>query len=145
MSSKSLDDILVSPLNRIHTAGGDVLHALKNIDAGFNGFGEVYFSWVEKSTIKAWKCHRRMTMNLVVPFGEVTIIFHLINQKNIFRTEKIGETRYVRLTVPPGIWFGIQGYAAGNSLLMNVSDMDHDPEEVERKPVSVFSYEWSSE
>jgi hypothetical protein len=41
------DNIHVTPLKRITTEGGDVMHALKNSDTGFNGFGEVYFSWVE--------------------------------------------------------------------------------------------------
>ena len=43
MGDVSLDDILVTPLKRIPTVGGDVLHALKKTDAGFDGFGEIYF------------------------------------------------------------------------------------------------------
>ncbi len=140
----SLDDILVTPLNRITTLGGDVMHALKNSDTGFNGFGEVYFSWVERGAVKAWKCHQRMTMNLVVPMGEVSFVFHLTNQKNNFQTENIGEERYVRLTVPPGIWFGFQGRGSGQSLLMNLSDMDHDPDELLRKKTSEIIYNWST-
>ena len=85
MGVVSLDDILVTPLKRIPTVGGDVMHGLKKSDNGFNGFGEVYFSWVEQGAIKAWKCHQRMTLNLVVPMGEVSFVFHLTNQKNKFR------------------------------------------------------------
>ena len=141
----NLDDILVTPLKRIPTDGGDVLHALKNSDPGFNGFGEIYFSLVEQGAVKAWKCHQSMTLNLVVPIGEVRFVFHLTNEKHSFRTENIGEERYVRLTVPPGIWFGFQGKASRSSLLMNVADIEHDPDEVERKSVSSFAYEWGSE
>ena len=137
-----LDNILVTPLKRIPTTGGDVVHALKNSDSGYNGFGEVYFSWVEQGAIKAWKCHQRMTLNLVVPTGEVIFVFHLPKQKNSFRVEIIGEERYVRLTVPPGIWFGFQGKSSGKSLLMNFADMSHDPDEVLRKPVSHFDFNW---
>ena len=145
MGDVSLDDILVTPLKRIPTVGGDVLHALKKTDAGFDGFGEIYFSWVEQGAIKAWKYHKRMTLNLVVPMGEVSFVFHLTNQKNNFRTENIGEERYVRLTVPPGIWFGFQGLTSGYSLLMNVIDMEHDPDEVLRKEILEFEYDWSVE
>ena len=81
MGTVSLNDILVTPLKRIHTIGGDVLHALKSSDTGFNGFGEVYFSWIDQSAIKAWKCHLRMTLNLMVPMGKVRFVFHLMNQK----------------------------------------------------------------
>ena len=144
MGDVSLDDILVTPLKRIPTVGGDVLHALKKTDAGFDGFGEIYFSWVEQGAIKAWKYHKRMTLNLVVPVGEVSFVFHLTNQKNNFRTENIGEERYVRLTVPPGIWFGFQGIAYERSLLMNLADMAFDPNEVLRKKTSEISYNWST-
>ena len=143
MGDVSLDDILVTPLKRIPTVGGDVLHALKKTDAGFDGFGEIYFSWVEQGAIKAWKYHKRMTLNLVVPMGEVIFVFHQTNQKNNFRTENIGEERYVRLTVPPGIWFGFKGLTSGYSLLMNVIDLEHDPDEVLRKETSEFDYDWS--
>jgi dTDP-4-dehydrorhamnose 3,5-epimerase len=141
----SLDDILVTPLKRIPTVGGDVLHALKKTDAGFDGFGEIYFSWVEQGAIKAWKYHKRMTLNLVVPVGEVSFVFHLTNQKNNFRTENIGEERYVRLTVPPGIWFGFQGIASERSLLTNLADMAHDPDEVIRKKTSEIIYNWCTQ
>ena len=143
MAIVSLEDILVTPLKRITTEGGDVMHALKKSDNGYNGFGEVYFSWVEQGAIKAWKCHQRMTLNLVVPLGEVCFVFHLTEEKDEFRTEKLGNDSYSRLTIPPGIWFGFHGIASGSSLLMNVADMEHDPNEVLHKPVSGFSYNWS--
>ena len=145
MTDLSLNDILVTPLKRIPTDGGDVMHALKNSDNGFNGFGEVYFSWVKKGAIKAWKCHQRMTLNLVVPLGEVCFVFHLTEEKDEFRTEKLGNDSYSRLTIPPGIWFGFHGIASGSSLLMNVADMEHDSNEVLNKPISGFSYNWSLE
>ena len=145
MGVVSLADILVTPLMRIPAIGGDVMHALKNSDNGFNGFGEVYFSWVERGAIKAWKCHQHMTLNLVVPLGEISFVFHIKDQENCFRTENIGEEQYARLTVPPGIWFGFQGKASGRSLLMNVADMAHDQDEVLRKITSEIVYNWSTQ
>ena len=64
-----LADILVTPLRLIEVAGGDVLHAMKQTDAGYSGFGEAYFSWVSADVVKAWKRHTQMTMNVVVPVG----------------------------------------------------------------------------
>ena len=144
MGVVSLEDIIVTPLRSIPTVGGDVMHALKNSDNGFNGFGEVYFSWVEYGAIKAWKCHQHMTLNLVVPLGEISFVFHIKDQENCFRTENIGEEKYVRLTVPPGIWFGFQGRGSGQSLLMNLADMAHEPDEVLHKKTSEFVYNWST-
>ena len=151
MGEVSLDDILVTPLKRIPTVGGEVMQVLKNSDNGFNCFGEVYFSWVEQGAIKAWKCHQRMTLNLAVPVGEVRFVFHckahLAEQKrepdNEFRIEKLGNDRNSRITVPPEIWFGFQGLASGSSLLMNVADMEHDPNEVLSKVATEFAFDWS--
>ena len=145
MGIVSLDDILLTPLKRIPSDGGDVMRALKNSDVGFKGFGEVYFSLVEQGAIKAWKCHQRMTLNLIVPLGKVRFVFCLPDQNNDFRVEEIGEKRYVRLTVPPGIWFAFQGKAFENSLLMNVADIRHDPDEILRKPVTSIFYDWNLE
>ena len=145
MGVVSLMDILVTPLRRIPTIGGGVMHALKNSDNGFKSFGEVYFSWVEHGAVKAWKCHQHMTLNLVVPLGEVSFVFHIKDQKNNFRIENIGEEQYARLTVPPGIWFGFQGKASGRSLLMNVADMAHDQDEVLSKKTSEIVYSWSTQ
>ena len=143
MRDLSLNDILVTPLKQIPTDGGNVMHALKCSEKVFNGFGEVYFSWVKQGAIKAWKCHKLMTLNLVVPYGEVSFVFHLAEKKGEFRVEKLGNNCYSRLTVPPGIWFGFYGFSSGSSLLMNVADMEHDPDEVLRMKPSDLTFDWS--
>ena len=144
MGTLSLDDIFITPLKRIPTEGGEVMHAIKHFEKGFKGFGEVYFSWVEQGAIKAWKYHKCMTLNLVVPLGEVIFVFYKKDKNNYFRTEIIGEDRYVRLTVPPKIWFGFQGRGAGKNLIMNLADMPHNPNEILRKSTSEFDYNWSN-
>lgn len=142
MGSVGMDAITVTPLARIATAGGDVLHALKQQDQGFSGFGEAYFSFVAPGAVKAWKIHKRMTMNVVVPIGSVRFVFHL-QGGDVYRVEDIGADRYVRLTVPPGIWFGFKGLGASENLILNIADIAHDPAEVDRLPISEIKYSWS--
>lgn len=141
MGTMSLGDILITPLARIPTMGGDVLHAMKQSDAGFAGFGEAYFSWVTAGVIKAWKCHTRMTMNIVVPVGQVRFVFRSDDDK--FRVEEIGVDRYARLSVPPRIWFGFQGLAEPQSLVLNIASIPHDPNEVKRLMLPEIEYDWS--
>ncbi len=138
----SLGDILITPLARIPTAGGDVLHAIKQSDAGYAGLGEAYFSWVAAGAVKAWKRHNRMTMNVVVPVGQVRFVFRL-DGDDAFRVEEIGVDHYARLTVPPGIWFGFQGLADPQSLVLNIANILHDPNEVERLALSGIEYDWN--
>jgi dTDP-4-dehydrorhamnose 3,5-epimerase len=136
----TVDQILVTPLNRIPVVGGDVLHAMKRIDPGFVDFGEAYFSLIEKQAIKAWKRHLKMTLNFVVPIGHVHFIF--IDCLGCIREEKIGEHAYARLTIPPNIWCGFKGIANPYSLIMNIGDIPHDKEEMERKPLGEFNVNW---
>ena len=140
-----LTDILVTPLSRIDTTDGDVLHAMKQKDVGYDGFGEAYFSWVFAGAIKAWKRHTQMTMNVVVPLGQVRFVFRCLNSDGIeeFRVEEIGVDRFVRITVPPGIWFGFQGLHTPQSLLLNIANIPHDPNEVERLALTDINYDWN--
>ena len=69
-----IKDVLITELDVINTLGGNVMHAMKENSAGYVGFGEVYFSQVNKGAIKAWKRHNRMTLNLIVPVGEVKFV-----------------------------------------------------------------------
>jgi len=139
-----LSDILVTPLKRIETDGGDVLHALKQDDIGYVDFGEAYFSLVTRGAVKAWKRHKRMTMNIVVPMGWVRFVFRSEHENGVdeCRIEEIGADRYARITVPPGVWFGFQGLSYSQSIILNIANITHDPNEVERLQISDINYVW---
>ena len=138
-----LDAIDETLLKNIPIQGGNVMHALKATEKNFNGFGEAYFSCVSFNAIKAWKLHTKMTMNLVVPRGCIKFIFY-DNETQKSLEKVVGENNYSRLMVPPGIWFGFQGVSKRESLLLNISDIPHDPEEVQRKLISEIDYNWES-
>jgi dTDP-4-dehydrorhamnose 3,5-epimerase len=137
--------LIETPLSRISVAGGDVLHALKSNDSTFSGFGEAYFSWIKPGTIKAWKMHSKMTMNLVVPSGNVRFVFtqNESDSEVKFREIEIGEKNYSRITVPPNIWFGFQNRALSPSLILNLSNIEHDPSEVNVLSIDAFQFDWN--
>ena len=137
----SISEIIITPLKRIPVQGGDVLHAIKKIDPGFLDFGEAYFSFIENGVVKGWKRHLKMTLNLIVPIGSVRFIF--FDESGVFREECIGIGRYSRITVPPRLWFAFQGLSDKTNLILNIADIPHCPEEVERKDLSTFLYGWS--
>lgn len=143
MGAMSVKQIIVTPLKRVSVVGGDVLHAMKCSDPGFVDFGEAYFSQIEQGAVKAWKRHLRMSLNLVVPVGAVQFVF--VDDEGVAREEVVGLDRYVRLTVPPGIWFGFKGLVAPYSLLLNVADIPHDPAEIERKDIGEFTFDWEGQ
>ncbi len=144
MGAISISEILVTKLDKLETNGGEVLHAIKSSDSGYVSFGEAYFSSIFRGSIRAWKRHKRMTMNLIVPIGEVKFVFCSVGEGGVeeFRIERSGLTDYSRITVPPGIWFGFQGISTAESLVLNVASIQHDPDEVERLPLAGINYEW---
>ena len=140
------DDILVTPLSIFETKGGNVMHAMRDGDRGYVSYGEAYFSWVDSGSIKAWKYHSKMVMNLIVPIGLVRFVFHLENDEkspSFFQLD-IGEKNYVRVTVPPRIWFGFQGLGVKPSLVLNIGSVPHDPDEVHRKLLHEFPFDWNA-
>ena len=138
MSTKKAE-IIIKPLKKFNLEEGDVLHALKSTDKEFSGFGEAYFSSIKTQKIKAWKRHLKMTMNLVVPVGNVQFNFY-DDQKDILINTIIGDKNYSRITVPPMIWFGFKGLSSSTSYILNISDINHDPLEVERQPLSFLNF-----
>jgi dTDP-4-dehydrorhamnose 3,5-epimerase len=144
MGQLVIEDIIVTPLSQIEVEGGNVLHAMKDQDIGFTGFGEAYFSWINPGAIKAWKQHSRMVLNLVVPVGNIR--FGFIDMRDpetlVSREIEIGEENYSRITVPPGIWFGFRGIDIKSSLLLNLSSIQHDKNEVNRLPIEALEFDW---
>jgi len=142
MGPSKIDQILVTPLKKITVSGGDVFHGLKNTDSGFDGFGELYFSWIHFNQIKAWKRHTTMTMNLIVPDGKVQFAFFESEDAPQIKYHTIGVDSYSRLTIPPGIWFGFRGLAEQQSLIVNLANILHDPGEVDRLPENAIYFDW---
>jgi dTDP-4-dehydrorhamnose 3,5-epimerase len=147
MSQSNIDGVILTPLRVIPAPGGDVWHGVKRTDAGYTGFGEAYFSTIQDHAIKAWKRHLRMTLNLIVLVGEIRFVLRDERPGSV----SFGQTQslslspgkaYCRLTVPPGIWMAFQGRAAPSSILINIADMLHDPDEIERRPLDAFVFQW---
>jgi dTDP-4-dehydrorhamnose 3,5-epimerase len=122
------DAAFLTPLKIIAHPKGDIFHALKASEASFEGFGEAYFSTIHAGVTKGWKKHLRMHMNLVVPVG--CIAFHVHNEaRGTTKVFTLSHDNYQRLTVPPGNWLAFEGLSDGLSMLLNIADLEHDPDE----------------
>lgn len=133
-----MDGVILTPLKQIHNPKGDVFHAMKKSDCGFDGFGEAYFSTIHQGDIKGWKKHTQMTLNLVVPIGEIEFIVY--NEKEFF-TVKLSSNNYQRLTVQNGLWMAFRGVGESN-MLLNLASLEHDPDEAINQPLDAIPYAW---
>ena len=135
-----MDGVILTPLKKIHHPKGDIYHAMKKSDRGYNGFGEVYFSNINKNDIKGWKKHLQMTLNIIVPIGEIKFVVYDI-KTNEFFSEIISSSNYQRLTISPGLWVAFQGMQNEN-ILLNIASTEHDPSEAENLTLDQIEYAW---
>lgn len=147
MDKINVEGVLLAPLKKIHHPKGDVFHGMKKSDAGYSGFGEAYFSTIHFQDVKPWKKHLEMTLNFVVPMGEIRFVIYDDREdsltKNNFFDVTLGSDNYQRITIPPGVWVAFSGVGSEFNLLLNLANMEHNPAEVERKEdLSEIAYRW---
>ena len=134
-----ITDVILTPLKIIPGDSGEVMHALKESEESFQGFGEAYFSCVNGNAVKGWKRHRKMMLNLVVPIGAIRFVLYDDRpESKTFKTIQeiiLSRESYQRLTVPPGIWMAFQGKSDGVNMLLNIASIPHDSLEAENLPI----------
>jgi dTDP-4-dehydrorhamnose 3,5-epimerase len=137
--------VIITNLDVIDTSGGNVMHAMKKNSPGYTGFGEAYFSKIENGAIKAWKRHKIMTLNLIVPVGKIRFVLFSDREESSIQFQEviISRDNYCRLTVPPMVWVGFQGLSYDESVLLNIANIEHDPTEIDRVEIKNINYDWS--
>lgn len=149
MDSINIEGVILTHLKIIPHPLGDIFHGIKKSDNGFMDFGEAYFTTIKGNQIKGWNKHKKMTLNLVVPVGKVIFVFYDDRDKsktkgNFFKIE-ISLDNYQRLTIPPGIWMAFKGKSNNTNLILNIANMEHDPDEIERLDLDLIDYNWNAE
>ena len=135
-----MDGVIVTALRRIHNSQGDVFHVMKRKDDGFNGFGEAYFSTINQGDIKGWKKHTKMTLNLVVPIGEIEFVVFDKRTNNSFSI-RLSQDNYKRLTVSPNLWVAFRGLGKYN-MLLNIASIEHDSSEAININIDEINFNW---
>ena len=69
--------------------------------------------------------HKRMHMNLVVPFGSIKFVFYDQRQfskdYNKYIEITLNSANYNIIYVPPKIWFAFQGLEKTNNILLQLN------------------------
>ena len=141
MGKKILNKIKIQRLKIIKITAGNIMRILKKKNLTKGGFGEAYFSKIKFRSIKAWKYHKKMFFNLTVPVGKVKFVFYS-EKDNRFRVIEIGEKKYSRITVPPKIWFGFKGIGKSESIILNITNIEHNPKEIIRRKKNQIKFKW---
>lgn len=136
-----IDGVIITELRQIGDERGAVLHMLRCDAPEFVRFGECYFSEVLPSAVKAWKRHRAQTQNLAVPTGRIRLAIYDDREQSPTRGQVLAlemgrPNAYLRVKVPPGLWYGFTCISATPALLANCADLPHDPSDNEVRPVN---------
>jgi dTDP-4-dehydrorhamnose 3,5-epimerase len=146
MDIKMIDGVRLTSLKIIYHPKGDIYHGLKVSDEGFDGFGEAYFSGLKPNEIKGWNRHKLMTLNLVVPVGSV--IFVIYDDRTKSKTNgkyfsvNLSKDNYQRLTIPPGLLLAYKGGPAAMNMILNIANIEHDPNELEKYDITHTPFSW---
>ena len=113
-------------------------------------FGQVHISTLHPGSIKAWHRHRKQTDVLVCIAG--TVRLGLFDGRKKSATEGqlneffLGDHSPLRITVPPGVWFGLKGVGTGESHVAVFTDRPYnprDPDEERLDPlINDIPFDW---
>jgi dTDP-4-dehydrorhamnose 3,5-epimerase len=143
--------VTLTELKEIKDHRGAVLHMLRADAPDFTRFGECYFSEVLPGAVKAWKKHTLQTQNLSVPVGRIRLVIfdgrNGVPSKDAVEIIELGRPdAYVRIRVPPGLWYGFTCISEVPALLVNCADIPYENAESEVKEISDPSipYTWDA-
>ena len=89
-----------------------------------------------------------MTLNLVVPMGEVNFVIYDDREESRtigrFFTVTLSQANYQRLTVPPRVWIAFRGNGINTNLILNIANMEHDSNEIEKISLDKIPYNFNS-
>lgn len=143
-----IDGVVVLPLKQFADERGKVMHMINTASPLYERFGEIYFSTVKSSMVKAWKKHRQMVQHIAVPIGRIRCAIYDDRpgslSRGILNIHEIGEDNYALVRIPPLLWYGFKGIADCVSLIANCTDMPHNSDEQEILDPSDprISYQW---
>lgn len=144
-----IDGVQVHALSQIPDERGKVMHMLRSDDQHFEKFGEIYFSMVFPGVIKGWHLHKKMTLNYACIVGMIKLVLFDNRDQSISQGELlelfVGESEYVLVRIPPGIWNGFKGIGPDPAIVANCATLPHDPDEILRADPfdNSIPYDWS--
>ena len=127
------------------------MQMMRNDDAEYKKFGEIYFSSVYPGVVKGWHLHTQMTLNYATISGMIKLVLYDDRKDSETKGELmelfIGDNNYSLVTIPPGVWNGFKGMGTKIAIIANCTDIPHDPNEIKRMdPIDneIIKYNWST-
>lgn len=124
----------------IKNINGDILKFINNKDKHFKQFGEIYFSFINKNKIKAWKYNSINFANLIFPIGRVLTVVYDKNKKLIIE-QILSQKDYNSLYLPPNYYYGFMGLDKQN-MIVNLIDKNYSSKDKKKIDLNFFDFNW---
>lgn len=127
-----ISGVKIIRIKKILNKDGKIFKFVTKNDKYFEGFGEVYFNFINKNAFKGWIYHKKNQCILTVLNGFVK--FDLVDKRKRIRvkkTFKINSKDQKILIIPKNIWFSFVGIK--NSIVANLIKYPHNDKEVIKK------------
>jgi dTDP-4-dehydrorhamnose 3,5-epimerase len=145
-----IEGVKIRPLTKHVDDRGYLMEILRDDDAEFTRFGQVYVSTCLPGIVKAWHAHTLQTDHLCIVKGLAKIgLYDGREDSPTFRqTQAIitGELNSMLIQIPPLIWHGYMGLGTEPVYIMNVPTVHYNrqqPDELRVDPFdNDFGFEW---
>ncbi len=91
---------------------------------------EIYTTTVKLGCNRGWRRHLSATTRLSVIFGDIRV--HIEDGASKHFLYNLNSTNPSLLIIPQNYWFKFEGVEM-SSIVINMSNMKHDPDEVQRR------------
>ncbi|GAB6087933.1 polysaccharide biosynthesis C-terminal domain-containing protein [Alkaliphilus crotonatoxidans] len=103
---------------------GRLIEILRNDEAMFNGFGQVYLTTVYPGVVKAWHYHKLQEDHFFVVKGMLKLVLYDdrpdSETKGMVNEIFMGEYKTILVKIPPMVYHGFKGIGIGETLVLNI-------------------------
>jgi len=144
-----IDGVDAKPLQVIPDERGRLMEILREDDALFERFGQVYLTTVRPGVVKAWHAHRRQADCITCVHGLIRLAVYDDRPDSEtcgrFQEFEVGEDSPLLVRIPPLVWHGFHCLSDHEALVINVVTRPYDrenPDELRRPAHGDIPFEW---
>ena len=145
-----IEGVRTKPLRLIPDERGWLMEILREDDALFQKFGQVYCSATYPGVVKAWHFHEKQVDNFACVAGMVKLVLVDTREESPTRGAVneffIGTQKPLLVQIPAGVYHGWKCISVEPSLVINVPTVPYDyanPDEYRLAPHGTLPYDWS--
>lgn len=126
-----IEGVIVNQLTSHVDERGRLCALFRRDEAGSEQYGQVHLTTLWPGVVKAWHRHKHRRDSLVCVAGTVRLGLYDERADSPTHAELnqffLGAHSPLRISIPPGVWFGLQALGTEQALVVVLSDQPYDP------------------